>query len=119
MTDELLHALTRLLLRCCSPRRAYAIVTHVGKLLPPLVDRSDLVIAGARVRRRGTCLSRALTLAARAPHAELVIGVAPRAGQALFAHAWLELGGEPIDRAEVAGVEIARLRRAGDAAAGV
>ncbi len=109
MTDEILHAFARVALRLCTPQSAYAIVRRVGRFLPTHGDRSDLVRAGKRLRRRGTCLSRALTIAARAPEAELVIGVAPRAGESLFAHAWLELGGQPIDPADVAGYEIARL----------
>lgn len=109
--DEILHGFVRVVLRYCSPRRAYAIVTELGALLPQHRDRTHVLRAGARIRRTGTCLSRALTLAARAPSAELVIAVAPRAGQKLFAHAWLEFAGVPIDPSEVAGSEIARIRR--------
>ena len=112
MTDEALHALARILLRLCSPRRTLSIVGQVGALLPPHNDRQDVMRAGARIAAvgRGTCLSRALAVAARAPQAEIVIGVAPRRGEPLRAHAWLELSGEPLDPADVAGREIARLR---------
>jgi hypothetical protein len=109
MTDEVLHALARFLLRVCSPKHAHAILVRVGALFPRHVDRSDVLSAGTRVRGRGTCLSRALAVAARSPDAELVIGVAPRVGERLFAHAWVEVAGEPIDPTDVAGGEIVRL----------
>jgi hypothetical protein len=109
MIDEALHAFARVLLRCCSPRRAYEILRRVGALLPPHADRDGVLRASALIRRRGTCLSRALAVAARAPAAELVIAVTPRPNDRLLAHAWLELAGEPVAPSEVAGSEIARL----------
>jgi Transglutaminase-like superfamily len=109
MTDEALHAFARILLRFCSPRRAYTILARVGSLLPSYDERSDVLRAGARIQRRGTCLSRALTVAARSPEAEVVIGVAPRPGERLLAHAWLELAGVPLHESDVAGSEIVRL----------
>jgi hypothetical protein len=112
MIDDALHALARILLRLCSVPRAHAILGHVGALLPQRRTRAEVWRAAMRVRS-GTCLSRALAVVARAPDAEMVIGVAPRAGDPLFAHAWLEQAGEPIDPADVAGHEIARLRRGG------
>lgn len=112
ITDEALHLLARVLLRVCSPKHAYSIVVKVGGLLPPLPGGPEaLRRAAIRLGPRGTCLSRALTMAARVPEADLVIGVLPRVGQRLFAHAWVELAGKPIDPSDVAGGEIARLRR--------
>lgn len=113
MTDEVLHAFTRVLLRFCSPQRAFTVVTRVGGLLPPHGDGADVRRARVRVSLRGTCLSRALAVAARAPDAEVVIGVTPQPGCRLFAHAWLELAGQPIDTSDVAGREIARIKRSG------
>jgi hypothetical protein len=109
MIDEALHVLSRIVVRFCSPERAHFIVTRLGALLPPHCDHASLMRASVCVRRRGTCFTRALALAARAPQADLVIGVAPRRDQPLFAHAWLELSGQPIDPLDVAGVEIARI----------
>jgi hypothetical protein len=114
MTDESMHLLAIVLLRLCSPKRAYEILARVGNLLSPLEDRSAVVSAERRIRSRGTCLSRALALASRSPGAELVIGVAPRLGQPLFAHAWLELYGKPIHPSQVAGSEIVRIGRRSD-----
>jgi hypothetical protein len=109
MTDEAIHVLARILLRICSPGRAHAILTRIGALFSSHADRAGLLRASAHLRRQGTCLSRALAIAARAPQAEVVIGVAPRSGQPLLAHAWLELAGEPVDASDVAGNEIVRL----------
>jgi hypothetical protein len=111
IADETLHALARILLRICSPRRACAILAQVGALLPPYNERSDILRAALRVGGRGTCLSRALAVAARAPEAELVIGVAPRTSDRLLAHAWLELSGELIDPSDGAGLEMEQLCR--------
>lgn len=51
-----------------------------------------------------------MAIAARAPTADVVIGVEPRGSAPLFAHAWVEMNGAPIDPADVAGRVIARLR---------
>jgi hypothetical protein len=110
VTDEALHGLARLLLRLCSPQRAHALLVGIGALLPPRAQRSEIRRAAWRLRRRGTCLSRSLALAARIPDAEIVIGVAPRTDALFFAHAWLELHGEAIDPSDREGSEIARLR---------
>jgi hypothetical protein len=110
--DEALHTLARILLRVCSPQRTHGILTRVGGALTPHRDRAAVKRARARMQWRGTCLSRALALAARTPGADLVIGVAPNCGVAgLFAHAWVEIEHEPLDPSDRAGTEIARLRR--------
>ena len=111
MTDRVLHSMARLLLRFSSPGRAHELLGRVGALLPPHADRGELLRARARLRH-GTCLSRSLALAARAPQADLVIGVTSGPNSPMSAHAWLELSGEPIDPSDVAGSEIARIRRA-------
>ena len=113
MIDELFLVLTRIVLRLCPPLQAYAILTRLGALLPPHDDLSDVLRVRNRVRGRGSCLSRALAVAARAPQVDLVIGVTPRPNMPLFAHAWLELAGMPIDPSDVAGSEIARIRGTG------
>jgi len=111
MTDESLHLLARVLLRVCSLPNTYTTLIRLGALFPPHRDRNRLLRASDRVRGRGTCLTRALAVAARAPAADVVIGIPPREDDRFVAHAWLELGGEPVDPAEVTGPEIARLRK--------
>lgn len=111
MTDELLHILARVLLRVCAPSRACLILGWTAALLPKRETRSDVRHAALRVRRTGgTCLSRAMTVAARSIDAEVIIGVMPAGPAPFFAHAWLEIARQPIDASDVMGHEIARVR---------
>ena len=109
IVSSALHAMARLLLRFCSPQRTREILGTVGTLLPAHKTRAHVLRARARIQRRGTCLTQSLALAARAPEADLVIGVTSGAGLRMRAHAWLELSGEPIDPSDVAGRELARI----------
>jgi hypothetical protein len=110
MVDDLLHLLARLLLRTVTPLKAHRVLSTVCVLLPKRREREEIRRASARLAARGTCLSRALAVEARAPGVDIVIGVLPpRSRRAALAHAWLELGGVPIDVGEVVGVEIARM----------
>ncbi len=97
------------LLRVVSPLRAHATLVRVGSLLPPLNSREDVRLASRRLGRRGTCLSRSLAIAARAPAASVVIGVALPGNAPFLAHAWVEMDGGPVDPAQVMGEPIARL----------
>jgi hypothetical protein len=54
-------------------------------------------------------LSRSLAIAARAPDAQVAIGVSPGLGQSTFAHAWVELNGQAIDPIDPAGEVIVRI----------
>jgi hypothetical protein len=108
MSDKATVLLASLLLRACRPLRAHAIMQRVGWFLPSLRTPAEARAAVESLQRWGTCLSRALAVAARTPGADVVIGVQPDQG-ALRAHAWLELSGEPVDQSAPAGCEIARL----------
>jgi hypothetical protein len=57
----------------------------------------------------GSCLGRSLAVAARARAADVVIAVDLPCDLPMVAHAWVEMDGVPIDRAEVMGSVIARL----------
>ena len=106
--DHLLHAVAFVAVKVLSPREAHAVVVKVGSLLPQ--RRSPEAIRRAAIQLRGgTCLSRALTVSARAPRSEVVIGVQPPG--AFSAHAWVEMAGEPLRVEDPCGAEIARLRR--------
>jgi hypothetical protein len=98
------------LLRVCSPLRAHAVLVRVGAFLPELHTPGEARGAMQALGGRGTCLTRALAVAARAPAADVVIGVAPGGQAPLLAHAWVEMDGAPIDPSDVAGTVIARLR---------
>jgi hypothetical protein len=84
------------------------VVCAAGRLLPAFEDAAHARSAASRLRG-GTCLSRALAIAARLPNSEVVIGVREGAVREIDAHAWVESNREPIDPSQVAGEEIARL----------
>jgi hypothetical protein len=108
--DLALLALAHGLLRVLPPLRAHALLLRIGRRLPEIRTPEEARAASAKLGRLGSCLSRALTVAARAPTADVVIGVAPTGASPLFAHAWLEMSGHPVDPSDVAGAAIARLR---------
>jgi hypothetical protein len=104
-----LPILAHSLLRVCSPLRAHALLVRIGALFPELRTPDEARLAFQGLSGRGTCLSRALAIAARAPTADVVIGVSPRGNAPLLAHAWIEMDGLPLDPSEVVGTAIARL----------
>ena len=108
LADHALHALAYAALRVMPPLRAHAIVMRAGGFLPQRRSR-DAVRRAADRLRRGTCLSRALAVSARAPGSEVVIGV--KEPGAFEAHAWVELDGRPLRADDPRGQEITRLRR--------
>ena len=111
--NHLLHAAAWGLLRVLPPRSAFRWTSRVARLFPNVRDeRTALEIAEA-IDSRGTCLSRALTVAARLPDGEVVIGVdssslSPRVP--FTAHAWVELNGAPLRKDDVREGEIVRFR---------
>ncbi len=109
MIDGLLIGAARVLLRTRSPATAHRIMLQLGRVLPQRRDADDLRRSARQMEGRGTCLTRALALAARAPLAEIVIGVEPHR-ESLRAHAWLEWNGVPLSTTDPVGLEIARLR---------
>ena len=111
IVDALLNLTARVLLRTCAPRTAHAVLMQVGRTLPPLRSTDEVRRAAARLNAAGgTCLSRALAVAARRPSADVVIGVQPQTHANLLAHAWLEIEGVPLRPSDPAGQEITRLR---------
>ena len=106
--DHVLHAVAYVSLRVLPPKRAHALVLRAGSVLPQRRSVDAVRRAAARLRR-GTCLSRALTISARAPRSEVVIGVGKPS--ALNAHAWVEIDGVPLRPTDPSGSEIVRLRR--------
>jgi hypothetical protein len=92
-----LHLLARVALRWRPPLAAKAIVDRAASRMPRLQGTE---IASAAVRHlfpSGSCLSRALAIAAAVPNAEVVIGVDAWNGARPNAHAWLEMGLARVD----------------------
>jgi hypothetical protein len=113
--DLALHGVVRVLLRVLPFERAHSLAGRIGALFPVLLTREDARRSARSISRGGTCLSRSMTIAARAPSASVVIGVDPRVRAPLFAHAWVEMEGAPLDATEPAGSVIARLHGTGPA----
>jgi hypothetical protein len=107
--DELLNLGARVLLRACAPPTVHALLRRVGAVLPQRNTHEDVRKAAEQLTR-GSCLSRALAIAARSPSADVVIGVRPEGGTGLYAHAWVEVDGKPLHPSDPGGSEIARLR---------
>jgi hypothetical protein len=108
--DLCLHTLAWGLLRACPPARAHALLLRIGAHLAPIATPDEARRMSRALARHGTCLSRSLAVAARTPTADVVIGVEPRGNAPLFAHAWVEMNGAPLEPSDVAGAVIARLR---------
>jgi hypothetical protein len=97
------------LLHLSSPARVHALLVRLGACFTPLETPRQAQCLARRLSAHGTCLSRSLTIAARMPIADVVIGVQPRTGAHLLAHAWVEVAGVPLDASQPAGEVIARL----------
>jgi hypothetical protein len=108
LIDEALLLMARVLLRVTAPDRAHRVLRSVGRLLPARTDSEEVRRAALALRGPGSCLSRSLAIAARAPRSEVVIGVAPK-GSGLDAHAWIEIDRKPLSPTDPLGEEIARL----------
>jgi hypothetical protein len=92
-----LHWLARVALRVASPLRAKALLDGIGSRLPPLRGVEKARSAVRTLFPSGSCLSRAVTVAATVPSAEVVIGVDPWSAARVLAHAWLEIEGVRVD----------------------
>jgi hypothetical protein len=97
----------RSLLRVCSPDRALAILRQLGSAFPELRTERDATRVLRSHGMRGSCLSRSLAVAARAPATQVVIGVDPRR-EKFVAHAWVEMNGRALVPGDPSGEVIAR-----------
>jgi hypothetical protein len=92
-----LHSLARVALRVRPPLRAKALVDRIGSRFPCLQGIDDARAAVHELFPTGSCLSRALTIAATLPDAEVVIGVNAPEELRVTAHAWLEVNSVCVD----------------------
>ena len=92
-----LHLLTRLALRMRKPLQAKALVDRIGRRVLNLSNADEARAAMMELFPRGTCLSRAMTIAAGTPDAEVVIGIDVWSSARTTAHAWLQIGEVCVD----------------------
>ncbi|HEY8088316.1 MAG TPA: lasso peptide biosynthesis B2 protein [Polyangiaceae bacterium] len=105
---HVLHGVARLALRVMSPARAQRAVGLAARFATPFASEEDARVGTRALGSSGTCLTRALAVAALLPGSEVAIGVDPRRAAKLHAHAWVELNGRPLDdnqASEAGGVE--------------
>lgn len=108
LAGHLLHLAARVAMRFLPPARAKRVTFAVGRMLPELRSSIDAGAYLAEISGRGTCLTRALAVAARWPGAQVVIGGrSGDSGADFSAHAWIENDGVALERHT--NVEIARL----------
>lgn len=107
LENRVLHAIAKLAVRTAPPLRARRWVDAVGRLLPPLSIGEAMVVA-QELGTSGSCLTQALTIAARLPRSEVVIGSDGPTESSFSAHAWVECDGTVISAAPPARAEIAR-----------
>src|SRR5882724_5664976 len=111
--NHLLHATAWGLLRVLPPRIAFRWTRRIARLLPAVRGERDALTIADAIDSRGTCLSRALTVAARLRDAEVVIGVDSSSltrSVPFTAHAWVELNGAPLRVEDLRDGEITRFR---------
>jgi hypothetical protein len=72
-------------------------VDRVAQHMPRLRGADDARAAVSALRHSGSCLSRAIAVAATIPGADVVIGVDIWRSAQLAAHAWVEIDGECVD----------------------
>jgi hypothetical protein len=114
-----LHLLARVALKVGPPLRAKALVDRIAGYFPHLRGVEDAQAAVRELFPAGSCLSRALAIAATVPGAEVVIGVDPWGAAQVKAHAWLQIGDVNVDTSPGTGMpmpeELARIpsRRSG------
>jgi hypothetical protein len=122
LADNALNAFAYVAMRVAPPIRAFYWVERVARCCSLITTAEQAVAVINRLGSRGTCLSRALSVAARSPAAHVVIGVkqsncytgisAVGRRRSIEAHAWVEMHGLPLpDGTTSAWVEVGRLGR--------
>jgi hypothetical protein len=104
---QVLHGIAWIAMHLQKPLAAKRTVDFVGRWMPRFRTVDDARAAANSLDRQGTCLSRALAVAARVEGGEVVIGVDARGD--VIAHAWVEVEGRPLRAEDPRGGEIARL----------
>jgi hypothetical protein len=107
--DRFVHLVARVALLTRPPLEAKRWVDAVGRWLPPLSPEGAMRVAQS-LEGHGTCLTRALAVAARLPGSEVVLGSDGPARGSFTAHAWVECDGLLIGGLRSARYELARLR---------
>jgi Transglutaminase-like superfamily len=104
----LLHGIARVALRAQTPLRAKRTVDAFARWLPAL-SLGEAMRVAQELEGSGTCLTRALTIAARLTGSQVVIGSDGTPDEKFAAHAWVERDGTIVSASMPSRYEIARL----------
>lgn len=102
---HVLHAAAVVALWSKSPLEAKRIVQRLAARLGKRAEPSEsaAIEAVRTLQRGGTCLTRAIAVAAWMPGTEIVIGVRRDASEKITSHAWLQMGERPLEDAAIVG----------------
>ena len=89
------HGAIWLTVKVAKLQDARALARATARILPPLSVQSAQDLYGD-LSNVGTCLSRALTVASRLPHAEVALGFDPSRAPHFRPHAWVIFQGQPL-----------------------
>jgi hypothetical protein len=85
-------------------------VARLGARAVPALDVHAARVLFDELRPVGTCLSRALTIAARLPGAEVAFGFDPARAPNFRPHAWVVVGGEALVAADACPTTLTTVR---------
>jgi hypothetical protein len=107
IANQLLNRIAWLAIRIWPPVEAKRRVDALGSWLGPLdIEEAERALAELY---GGSCLTRALALAARVRDAQIVIGARCGGAAPFYAHAWVESRGQAIGSVEGV-VELGRIK---------
>jgi hypothetical protein len=120
LLDNALHLFSCAALRVLTPLEAHALIQRTGEMCAPVSSLRQARELESRLGRRGSCLSRSLTVAARYRGSEVVLGVAAHrvngtwrssrwSRASSLAHAWVESCDGYVGQTSAEFRELARL----------
>ena len=107
MINRSLHLVARVAIQLLPPVRAQRVVATLARAFPRIRGEECARALAYELETSGTCLSRAMTIAARVENAQIAIGVTYAPGGRLRAHAWVTLDGFAIRDADPDGEVLA------------
>ncbi len=105
ITAHAAHLVARVTVALLPPAQALKVTAYFTRRMR--LDRISARHVSSVLEPWGTCLSRAVSIAARIPGAEIVLGGDTETG-AFTAHAWVEIDGRPLRSWDPQGRVLAR-----------
>jgi len=105
LVSHSVHLIAHVFLSIFGPKRGFRHTRQFAKHMR--LDPYGARHVAALLEPYGTCLTRAIAVAARLPNSTVVLG--GMVEERLHAHAWVEVGGRPLRSWDSCGEPIARL----------